>query len=110
MKKILSVLLLCCVLSLCFPACAAERVVIYTAAEEERIAFLQQEREALPVDPAWVEGAICNGLFLYHPLAAFPNLRYLQLTSAGFDRVPMDAVKSSNCLFAPRSFCSYWLD
>ena len=58
------------------------------------IAFLQQEREALPVDPAWVEGAICNGLFLYHPLAAFPNLRYLQLTSAGFDRVPMDEVKA----------------
>lgn len=46
MKKILSVLLLCCVLSLCFPACAAERVVIYTAAEEERIAFLQQELNA----------------------------------------------------------------
>ena len=46
MKKFLSVLLLCCVLSLCFPACAAERVVIYTAAEEERIAFLQQELNA----------------------------------------------------------------
>ena len=58
------------------------------------IAFLQQEKEALPVDPAWVEGVICNGLFLHHPLSDFPNLRYIQLTSAGFDRVPMDAVKA----------------
>ena len=58
------------------------------------VAFLQQEKEALPVDPAWVEGVICNGLFLYHPLSGFPNLRYIQLTSAGFDRVPMDEVKA----------------
>ena len=58
------------------------------------IAFLQQERDALPVDPAWVEGVICNGLFLHHPIEAFTGLRYIQLTSAGFDRVPMDAVKA----------------
>ena len=58
------------------------------------VAFLQQEKEALPVDPAWVEGVICNGLFLHHPLSGFPNLRYIQLTSAGFDRVPMDEVKA----------------
>ena len=58
------------------------------------IAFLQQEKEALPVDPAWVEGVICNGLFLHHSIEDFTHLRYIQLTSAGFDRVPMDAVKA----------------
>ena len=58
------------------------------------IAFLQQERDPLPCDPAWVEGVICNGLFLHHPLAEFSNLRYIQLTSAGYDRVPMDEVKA----------------
>ena len=58
------------------------------------IAFLQQEKEALPVDPAWVEGVICNGLFLHHPIDSFPNLRYIQLTSAGFDRVPMDEIRA----------------
>lgn len=62
--------------------------------EGHEIAFLQQEKDALPVDPAWVEGVICNGLFLHHPIEAFSNLRYIQLTSAGFDRVPMDAVKA----------------
>lgn len=43
MKKLVSVVLaLCCALGLCFPALAAERVVIYTAAEDERIAYLQE--------------------------------------------------------------------
>ena len=58
------------------------------------VCFLQQERDTLPCDPAWVEGVICNGLFLHHPIESFPNLRYIQLTSAGFDRVPMDYVKA----------------
>ncbi len=58
------------------------------------IAFLQQESDALPCDPAWVEGVICNGLFLYHPIELFPNLRFIQLTSAGYDRVDMDYVRT----------------
>lgn len=57
-----------------------------------RVAFLQQEAESLPCDPGWVEGAVCNGLFLHHPMADFPRLRYLQLTSAGTDRVDVDYV------------------
>ena len=57
------------------------------------IVFMQQERDALPCDPAWVEGVICNGLFLYHPIESFPNLRFIQLTSAGYDRVPMETVR-----------------
>ncbi len=56
------------------------------------ICFLQQEKDMLPCDPSRVEGIICNGLFLYHPIEQFPNLRYIQLTSAGTDRVPMEYV------------------
>ena len=59
-----------------------------------RTAFLQNEADALPCDPAWVEGIVCNGLFLHHPIECFPNLRFIQLTSAGYDRVPMDRVKA----------------
>ena len=61
--------------------------------KRHEIRFLQQERDALPCDPAWVEGVICNGLFLYHPIESFPNLRFIQLTSAGYDRVPMETVR-----------------
>lgn len=58
-----------------------------------RVAFMQWEKDELPCDTSWVEGVICNGLFLYHSLDSFPNLRYIQLTSAGFDRVDMAKIK-----------------
>lgn len=57
-----------------------------------QVVFMQQESDSLPVDPAWVEGTVCNGLFLHHDIAQFENLRFIQLTSAGFDRVPMEEV------------------
>lgn len=58
------------------------------------VVFLHQEKDELPCAYDWVEGVICNGLFLSHPIERFTNLRYIQLTSAGFDRVPMDYVKA----------------
>ena len=57
------------------------------------VAFLQYEKDALPCDPAWVEGVICNALFKEHDIRKFTNLKYIQLTSAGYDRVPMDYVR-----------------
>ena len=58
-----------------------------------KVVFLQQEKGELPVTEEWVEGVICNGLFLHHPIERFVNLRYIQLTSAGFDRVDLKYVK-----------------
>ena len=58
-----------------------------------QVRFLQQEKDELPCTYEWVEGVICNGLFLHHPISRFTNLRYIQLTSAGYDRVPMDEVE-----------------
>lgn len=63
-----------------------------------KVAFLQQEKENLPVREEWVEGIICNGLFLYHPIERFLNLRYIQLTSAGFDRVDLNYVKEKRIM------------
>ena len=60
-----------------------------------RIFFLQNETDPLPIPYEWVEGVICNGLFLHHPVERFGNLRYVQLTSAGFDRVPMDYINTN---------------
>lgn len=57
------------------------------------VTFMQYEKDELPCSYEWVEGVICNGLFLTHPIEKFTNLRYIQLTSAGFDRVDMDYVK-----------------
>lgn len=56
--------------------------------------FLQKQESAPPVcDYDLVEGVICNGLFLHHPLERFPRLRYIQLTSAGFDRLPVEEAR-----------------
>lgn len=56
-------------------------------------AFLQFEKDELPCPYEWVEGVIGNGLFLSHSIERFVNLKYIQLTSAGFDRVPMEYVR-----------------
>ncbi len=61
-----------------------------------KVLFLQQEKDELPCRPDWAEGVICNGLFLSHPIEEFTGLRYIQLTSAGFDRVPRDYIKAKN--------------
>lgn len=58
-----------------------------------QVTFLQFEKDELPCDYEWVEGIIGNGIFLTHPIEKFKNLKYIQLTSVGFDRVPMDYVK-----------------
>lgn len=58
--------------------------------------YVQDERiplESQEIDVAQIEGVICNGLFLYNEITAFHSLRYIQLTSAGYDRVPMDYIK-----------------
>lgn len=55
--------------------------------------FLQYEKDELPCPYDKVEGVVCNGLFLYHDIEKFSSLRYIQLTSQGYDRVPMGYVK-----------------
>ena len=60
--------------------------------------ILWQQQEASPLAYRYedIEGCICNGLFIYHPIERFTSLRYVQLTSAGFDRVPLDYIKTHN--------------
>lgn len=58
------------------------------------VEFLQYEKDPLPCGYAWAEGVVCNGLFLHHPIENFENLKYIQLTSAGLDRVPMEYIRA----------------
>ena len=57
------------------------------------IVFMQNEKDELPCKCEEVEGIICNGLFLHHSIEKFTALKFIQLTSAGFDRVPMEYVE-----------------
>lgn len=58
--------------------------------------FMQDERvtcDSLSIEQGGIEGVICNGLFLYNDIKAFSSLKFIQLTSAGLDRVPLDYIK-----------------
>ena len=56
------------------------------------ITFHQNERDEVK-NPEQFEAAICNGLFLYNDIEKFTSLKYIQLTSAGTDRVQTDYVR-----------------
>ena len=56
------------------------------------IVYVQDERKKIDFDVSDIEGVVCNGLFLYNDIRHFKKLRYIQLTSAGFDRVPLDYI------------------
>ncbi len=71
----------------------AENELNMLRARGHEVVFMQQESSPLPCEPAWVEGIVGNGIFLHHPIEQFSSLNYIQLTSAGFDRVPMDYVR-----------------
>ncbi|MDM8144880.1 NAD(P)-dependent oxidoreductase [Bacteroides eggerthii] len=57
--------------------------------------FMQQEKDELPLLASNVDAVVCNGLFLSHDIDQFSRLKFIQLTSAGFDRVPVDIIKSN---------------
>lgn len=73
-----------------------ENELIHLRQLGHQVVFMQYEKSPLPCDAAWVEGIIGNGLFLHHPIEQFVSLRFIQLTSAGFDRVPMKYIKEHN--------------
>lgn len=61
------------------------------------IVFIQDERIPLATQGILeedIEGVICNNLFIFNDIKAFKNLRYIQLISAGYDRVPMSHISN----------------
>ncbi len=59
------------------------------------IIFVQNELEPLQEDLSQVEYVICNGLFLHNDISKFESLKYVQVTSAGLDRLPIEQIKES---------------
>jgi len=57
--------------------------------------FLQYEKDVIDNYESY-DGVICNGLFLHHDIKKFKNLKYIQLTSVGYDRVPLEYIKKKN--------------
>lgn len=57
-------------------------------------AFIHPDERAPVEQPEHYEAVMCNGLFLYNPIECFTNLRLIQLTSAGLDRVPLNYIRT----------------
>lgn len=68
----------------------AEKHIAELEEAGHEVKFLQYEKDPLPCSAEWIEGVICNGLFQWHPIERFFSLRYIQLTSAGYDRISID--------------------
>lgn len=73
----------------------ADRLLEYLTSAGKTAVFMQNESDRLPCDYSEVEAVFCNGLFLHHPIERFTNLRYIQLSSAGLDRVPLEHIKTN---------------
>ena len=54
--------------------------------------FQQDEREEV-LKPEQYEVVICNGLLQFHSIDRFENLKMIQLTSVGLDRVPVITIR-----------------
>lgn len=62
------------------------------------VMFQQMENEPLTDEMYKAEVIICNGLFLHNDIEKFPNLRFVQLTSAGLDRVPVEKMQEKGII------------
>lgn len=76
-------------------SCSNEQLS-YIESLGHNVLFMQFEKDELPCEYSWVEGIIGNGIFLHHSIERFTSLRFVQLTSAGFDRAPMEYINKNN--------------
>lgn len=58
--------------------------------------FVKDESAPLSIDKSSIDYVICNGLFLYHNIEDFTSLKYVQVTSAGLDRLPKEYIEKNN--------------
>lgn len=58
--------------------------------------IMKEENVPLVINPEEIEMIVCNWLFVNHDIRQFINLKYVQLLSAGLDRMPLDYAKEHN--------------
>ena len=54
------------------------------------VLFVEKEDAAIPSSYYDAEFIICNWFFKYHDISRFKKLRFIQLLSAGTERLPID--------------------
>lgn len=73
-----------------------------------QVYYIESEKfDKLPLPAEQIDAVVCNYLFTAQDFGNFRNLKLIQLTSAGLDRVPVDQIRSKGCkLFNARGVYS----
>ena len=73
-----------------FEPSAEEKALIEQAGHK---VFFHRDERVMPESPSLYQAAVCNNLFLFNSIEPFVNLRRVQLTSAGLDRIPAGQIR-----------------
>jgi len=60
------------------------------------VIYIDREDSTVPIEAYQADAIICNWLFVYNPIERFEKLKYIQLLSAGYDRIDLDYVHKNN--------------
>ena len=60
------------------------------------IVIMEDEQGIIPTESSSIDMIVCNWLFTNHNIEQFTNLKYIQLLSAGMDRVPIEYIREHN--------------
>lgn len=58
--------------------------------------IMKEENSSLFVESERIDAVVCNWLFVNHDIRQFTNLKYVQLLSAGLERMPMEYAREHN--------------
>ncbi len=58
-----------------------------------KIFYHKDEKKNVPEEYLKVDGVVCNNLFIKNDISKFKHLKFIQLTSAGIDRLPNEKIK-----------------
>lgn len=64
-----------------------------------KVTFVKNELEPIGIPTDQFDAVICNGLFLYNDIAEFKNLKMVQATSAGMDRLPIEYLEKHHIMY-----------
>lgn len=60
------------------------------------VIYIKDERTEINIDVSDIDIVVCNRLFLHNSIDKFKQVKFIQLTGVGFDKLPMDYINKAN--------------
>lgn len=64
-----------------------------------KVTFVKNEREPIGIPAEQFDAVVCNSLFLHNDITKFKNLKMVQATSAGMDRLPIEYMEKHHIIY-----------